>query len=368
VLRQNPAGEKSMTSYDHQFFIDSVALLLGHRTSHMGVHQYADHMATRYGKPMSGVALWQEIEHNHRAYYIPTAERQLIASLAVEVNKHVPPGTPFVDLGPGTLKTVAEKSLPILRAIQSNLYVPIDTCMRFCSEAGSVVRQHLPEAEVLPCFEHFFADDAAPACDRQSLAFLGGIIIANIEAPLSKEPPKAQLVRHLGNLARITNGGWLLASTDANQDEDENRAMYFENALIEINHFFRMAEELPFTGFDPYAFEYDPYWIAESSQLGHTAIATKDMRVTVRSPYWSGVMEIEAGRRFHLKNSFKYRDEFFTSCAEGAGFKVMKKWAHHDKPMRLFLLRAMQNACGEKHEIVARLPPARIPTTKQRAA
>jgi uncharacterized SAM-dependent methyltransferase len=64
------------------------------------------------------------------------------------------------------------------------------------------------------------------------------------------------------------------------------------------------------------------------------------MSVTVRSPYWSGTIDIKAQTRFHLKNSFKYTDAFFTSCAESAGYTVMKKWEHHSKPMRLFLLRA----------------------------
>ncbi len=329
-----------MTGCDRKFLLDSVALLQGNRVSHMGVHQYADHRATRYGKPMSGAALCRDIEHNHKAYYIPGIERQMIAAMADEVKSYVPEGTPFVDLGPGTLQTVAEKSLPFVQAVQSNIYIPIDTSIKFCSEAGTVVRKHVPRAKVVPCFENFFSDDAEPVCDKPALAFLGGITIANIEAPLSKEPPRTQLIRHLGNLARITNGGWLLASTDANQNEDENRTMYFENALIEVNHLFRMAEDLPFAGFDPYGFEYDPFWIRESSQLAHTAIAMKDMNVIVRSPICSGVIDIKAGTRLHLKNSFKYRDEFFASCAEAAGFTVMKIWRHNTKPMRLFLLRA----------------------------
>jgi uncharacterized SAM-dependent methyltransferase len=342
--RQDPTQETIMTAYERDFLLDSIALLQGRRSSHMGVHQYADHKATRYGKPMSGALLLQEIEHSHKAYYIPSVEREMIADIAHDVKEHVPPGTPFLDLGPGTLKTVAEKSLPFVRALQSETYIPIDTSLKFCSEAGLVIQKHVPQASIAPCFENFFSDDAEAACDRPALAFLAGITIANIEASLSRIPPRPELVRHLKNLARITNGGWLLASTDANQDEAENRTMYFENALIEVNHLFRMAEELPFTGFDPYAFEYDPLWIAESSQLAHTAIVTKDMSVTVNSRYWSGKIQIEGGRRIHLKNSFKYRDEFFISCAESAGFSITRIWKHRSKPMRLYLMRAGEAA------------------------
>jgi uncharacterized SAM-dependent methyltransferase len=333
-----------MRRYDRKFLLDSVALLQGERASHMGVHQFAEHKAKRYGKPMSGAALWREIERNHNAYYIPGIEREMIATFAPEVKDFVPEGTPFVDLGPGTLKSVAEKSLPFLRAIRSEMYIPIDTSITFCSEAGLIVQKHVPGATIAPAFEDFFSDDAEPACDRPAMAFLGGITIANIEAALSNNPPRSQLLRCFKNLARITHGGWLLATTDANQDQAQNRAMYFENALIELNHLFRMAEELPFTGFDPYAFEYDPLWIAEASQLAHTAIATKDMKVTVGSPFWSGVITIKAGTRFHLKNSFKYKDAFLTSCAEAAGLRAVKRWEHHKKPMRLFLLRAMAEA------------------------
>jgi uncharacterized SAM-dependent methyltransferase len=355
---QNPTQEKNMKGHDRSFLLDSVALLQGTRWSHMGVHQFADHKATRNGQAMSGALLWHEIEHNHKHYYIPGVEREMIAAVAQEIGNLVPEGTPFVDLGPGTLKTVAEKSLPVLRAVQSDMYIPIDTSMKFCSEAGMVIQNHVPQATVVPCLENFFSDDAEAACDRPSLAFLAGITIANIEAPLSIQPPRTQLFRQLKNLASIANGGWLLVSTDANQDRAENRAMYFENALLELNHLFRMAEELPFTGFDSYAFQYDPFWIPESSQLAHTALATKDMSVTVRSPYWSGTINIKAATRFHLKNSFKYRDGFFTSCAESAGYTVMKKWEHHDKPMRLFLLRVTPEARHQRDEDASRFAPA----------
>ena len=84
-----------MTGYDRQFLLDSVALLQGTRASHMGVHQYADHSATRYGRPMSGAALCRDIEHNHKAYYIPSIERQMIAAMAEDVKTYVPEGTPF---------------------------------------------------------------------------------------------------------------------------------------------------------------------------------------------------------------------------------------------------------------------------------
>jgi len=132
--------------------------------------------------------------------------------------------------------------------------------------------------------------------------------------------------------------GWLLASTDANQDEDENRRCIFENALIEINHLFRMAEELPFVGFDPYAFEYDPLWIPESSQLAHTAIADEGHEHDRAIAFLVQCHRHQGRYTVPSENSFKYRDEFFTSCAETAGFTVMKRWEHHRKPMRLFSL------------------------------
>ncbi len=106
-----------MKIFEKKFLLDSVALLRGERGSHMGIHQYADHKATRYGKPMAGILLWHEIECSHKAYYIPGVEREMIAAIAGEIGGQVPEGTPFVDLGPGTLKTVAERLFEKFRGL-----------------------------------------------------------------------------------------------------------------------------------------------------------------------------------------------------------------------------------------------------------
>ena len=91
----------------------------------------------------------------------------MIAGMADDVKSYLPEGTPFIDLGPGTLKTVAEKSLPFIRAVQSNIYIPIDTSIKFCSEAGTIVRKHVPRVKVVPCFENFFSREVRRQARRQ---------------------------------------------------------------------------------------------------------------------------------------------------------------------------------------------------------
>ncbi|MFY9288434.1 MAG: L-histidine N(alpha)-methyltransferase [Alphaproteobacteria bacterium] len=291
---------------------------------------------------MSGALGWKRYEHDCPSYYILRCEREMIGQVANDLHELdlVPQGVPFIDLGPGTIEAVEEKSLPVVLALNSHTYVPVDVSLKFCSEAGGVIKQHLRDVVVSSSVENFFSDEVDPALDTAGIGFLGGITIANIEAPLSKEKPTQELINGLKNLARITGGGWLLLTTDANQSEAENKAMYSENGLFEINTFYRMAHELPFKGLNPDGFVYDPYWIPESSQLGHTALATEDMLVEVSSSCFTGIIPVRKGQRYHLKNSFKYTDEFFIRCAKAAGYSVIEKWSHHEKPLRFFLLKA----------------------------
>jgi hypothetical protein len=114
-----------------------------------------------------------------------------------------------------------------------------------------------------------------------------------------------------------------------------------------------MAHELPITGLDPEAIAYDPVWVKESSQLGHTGVALKDMTVSVSAPEFQGSIEIQKGDRFHLKNSFKYRDDFFLSCVDQAGFVPLNSWSHPEKPLRLFLIEATSAALSSSMPALA---------------
>ena len=326
--------------YDRQFLIDSVALLQHKRVSHMGAHQYVNHGAMRGDFPMSGTLGWQRYENDCPSYYIPMCEKELIKEAALELGNFIEPGTPLVDLGTGTLEAVETKSLLLARALQSEIYAPVDASLKFCSEAGGLVQRVLPGIKIRPSIENFFSEDAEPPIDIPAMGFLGGTTIANIEAPLSSRKPTAALISTLKNLGRIVSNGWLLLSTDSNQDEAENKAMYSENGLFEINTFDRMVYELPFSGLDPTCIVYDPIWIKESSQFAHSALAIKDMSVSVEAPEFRGVIQIRRGDRFHLKNSFRYTDEYFLSCAEQARLSNLRIWRHNQRPIHLFLLKA----------------------------
>jgi uncharacterized SAM-dependent methyltransferase len=339
-----------MKVYDRQFLKDSVALLLHRRVAHMGAHQYADHKAMRGDFPMSGALGWQRYEHDCPNYYILKYERELIATAVPDLASFLDEGTSLIDLGTGTLEAVESKSLPIVQTLQSENYVPIDTSLKFCSDAGKIIQKVRPQTLIKPSIENFFSDDVEPALDKPALGFLGGITIANIEAPISVDRPTGTLVKSLKNLAKIVGGGWLLLSTDANQSETENKAMYSENGLFEINTFDRMAHELPMAGLDPTGIVYDPVWIAESSQLAHTGVAIKTMSVEVESSEFRGSITIQKGDRFHLKNSFKYPDEYFLFCLKQAGFMDLKVWRHPKKPLRLFLLKAPAIKLPARHQ------------------
>jgi uncharacterized SAM-dependent methyltransferase len=322
--------------YDLEFLKDSVALLQGTRSSHMGVHQYADHGAMRGNMPMSGALGWNRYETNCPSYYIIRCENELLPRVMADTAGLVPRGTPFVDFGPGN----AKKSLIVVEALDSATYAPIDRSATYRREAGFKVQQLKPGIEVVSSGQDFFSPYAEAILDDPGLGVLPASTIGNIEGRLSKLPPAPQLRSALKSLARITGGGRILLTTDPNQDEEEVKRMYAENGLFEVNTLDRMAYELPISGLYPDEFDYDPYWIPESSQLGHTAVARKTMHVRVVSDFFTGTIPILGETRVHFKNSFKFPDEFFVSEAQAANVPVVEKWTHPLKPSTYWLLDA----------------------------
>jgi uncharacterized SAM-dependent methyltransferase len=122
-------------------------------------------------------------------------------------------------------------------------------------------------------------------------------------------------------------GGYLLVSMDCNLDGELNKKLYNEprHKLFGVNHLFRMAEELPLVGFDPYGFEYLPVWHKHCGLLAHTVCATKDQSFDMGKDGEIHV-SIKHGEIFHYNNSFKYRSDFFESCAEKAKLRIVRQW------------------------------------------
>jgi uncharacterized SAM-dependent methyltransferase len=318
---------------DQRFLDDTLALFAGTRHGHMGLHQYAAHHGMRGTTRMSGADLWRRFATEVDGYYIPAADRALLLDNLEDISDQIPIGTPFVDLGPGSMTAIREKSLPLLRAIGAKDYCPIDMSQAFLDDAEAALTPY--GLRVSPRQEDFFAPTEQTGLEDPSLAYFSSSNISNLTGPISKTAPTDQLTKALSKLAHRSHDGWLLISFDSNQDGAWLQRMYGApvHRLFGANVFHRMAEELPMQDFDPSEFIYHPVWNAPAGQLAHTVSATKSQNFSLAGQRF----QIRCGDRLHLNNSYKYPESLFEQCATRAGLHVWSRW-QQDTPMRLYLL------------------------------
>jgi uncharacterized SAM-dependent methyltransferase len=316
------------------FLQDSIDLFKGTKTSHMGPHQYVPHNGMRKGKPTSGDRLWAETEtrHNVSSEAMFNAETTLLRQAATEIGDYLPIGLPVVDLGPGTVQAFRNKVLPLMRSLRSGRYIPVDESIGFLQDLMGA-EDIKGKFEIHPLIDDFFVGTRRYS-DEMSLVCSFGSIISNIENPISEELPEKSLAAGLVHLAAATNHGALLIAFDSSQDGESIKAYYQLHTLFQLNIFDRMAVELPLQNFDPLAFDYEPFWIPSSGQLAHMAVVNKDISFQIGEERIS----LKRGQRLHLKNSYKFTNEFFEKICLMSGFEIMKLWENTSKS-KAYLLK-----------------------------
>lgn len=304
------------------FLSSSLDLFLGKRCSHMGAYQYSVHAGSRNGRSTSGAALWAEAEgeRNRSEDNMVSAETALMKTVTSEIRHYVPLNTTVVELGPGTTAAFQRKTLPIIRALQSKRCVLVDQSVAFLK---AILADTSLGAEV--SMKHFLADffqTEEPYCCDKALVCSFGSTISNILHPIDRLPPKQALIDSLRSMAKAAQEGWMIVGVDCDQDGESIKTYFRNHALFQLNIFDRMAAELPLSGFDPLAFDYEPEWFASSGQLAHVAVVNRDMEFTLAGKR----VLLGRGQKLHIKNSYKFDPEFFEVCCLSAGLDILHIW------------------------------------------
>lgn len=325
------------------FLQDSIDLFKGRKTSHMGAHQYVPHTGMRHGKSTSGDKLWAETEaqHNVSSKAMFNAETVLLRQAASKINQFIPQGLPVVDLGPGTVQAFRNKVLPLMQAIRSEKYIPVDESIVFLQDLfhEEKVRNHY---SIRPLIDNFFENES-PYHDGSALVCSFGSTISNIENAISNDLPEESLIKGLYRLASAANDGALLVAFDSNQNGESIKDYYRLHALFQLNIFDRMAVELSMKDFDALVFDYEPVWIPASGQLAHTAIATRNTDFEIGG----NSIHLEKGQRLHLKNSYKFQTAFFEQACHALQLDILRVW-EDDSTSKVYLLRLPPYAASKK--------------------
>jgi uncharacterized SAM-dependent methyltransferase len=305
----------------------------------MGMHQYSDHAGMRDGKSMSGARLWAEAEAEREAAYRNGvtnkmgAELALIQEVAAALATYIPQAANLIELGPGTLHSFRHKTMPLLRALKSPQCLIIDKSPAFLKDIK--ISEAAVGVSIVPIEEDFFLGKTLhQIADQPVLVCAFGGIISNLIAPLSAAMPTALLTSTLHKFALTIRHGWLLIAFDSSADPQEITAYYAKHALFQLNIFDRMQVELPMSeAFDPTAFDYVPHWNAAAHQLGHMAVLNRDLDFTIDAV----PIALKKGQVLHLKNSYKFPDDFFEQCCAKAALPIVQSWQRDTA--RAYLLR-----------------------------
>ncbi len=316
------------------FLQDSIDLFKGRKASHMGAHQYVPHAGKRNGKPTSGDKLWAETEaqHNISAKAMFNEETVLLRQAASEIHHFLPQGLPVVDLGPGTVQAFKNKVLPLIQALQSEQYIPVDESIVFLQDLFRMegIKGHY---SIRPLIDNFFENES-PYHEGSALVCSFGSTISNIESPIGDELPEESLIQGLYRLALAASDGALLVAFDSNQNGEAIQEYYRLHALFQLNIFDRMAVDLPMKDFDPLAFDYEPVWIPSSGQLAHTAIVTRDIAFEIDGQ----PITLTKGQKLHLKNSYKFTPTFFEKACHALQLDILRVWGDSSNS-KVYLLK-----------------------------
>jgi len=314
----------------------------------MGSFQYDDHLGMRNGVSTSGYKQWSEADQKRAApsqtgeQNMASVERESAKKVAADIKRRklLPEGLPTVELGPGTLGAFVDQTLPIIQAFRGVACTIVDKARRFlekiCDEENSLGLRITPiESDFFESNDRYYNED------NEALLVMFGTI-SNINASISDELPKVELVEGLKRIANRINKGWLLLSFDSDQDGEKIKSYYQEHELFQLNIFDRMAIEGLEEGwldnrFDPTAFNYIAEWHPTSGQLAHTAVVNRDMTFSLNGKE----VTFETGKKLHIKNSYKHTPEFFEECCKPAGLEVVEAWL--DSSVKFYLLKKLMS-------------------------
>lgn len=339
MMQQHNKLNKIAKKGDSALTKDCVSLFSGNQFGHIGIYAYST--PKFIGDTVNGSQLWANFVKNSQSYYIPTQENLLIQEAAPCIIKLLPNIATLIDLGVGSLSATQSKTLPFIRSSQKlKYYIPVDISLDFMTQAKFAVRQEKPSVHIHPCIADFMCENIIYPVELPVLALSFGGSVTNIAGNAKEGVPIAKIIHTLKHFSKlIGHGGHFVVTQDTNQNGEEIISSYIhpDHSKMEENLMHRIARDCPVNGnFNPNAWQYEPVWIAENSQLCHTVVAQAAQEFELAGKSFS----FAKGHRLHLDNSFKYPIDLFQDMAQQAGFDVVKTYTKKGNHIALHVLRA----------------------------
>lgn len=316
-LFRSPTKAKSPVS---QLKRDAQGLFSGDRTGHIGYMRYGS--PAFEGDKVLGAQFWYNSQQSD-SYYLAREETELLKRvLSDDVLKQIV-SKRFIDLGPGDIYAVANKSIPLVNELQIKDYIALDTCENYARDAAVCVATSC-KVNASYRIANFFTRDLNIRTEKAFL-FMGGSTISNIPVDIAIKDSTLHLVSFLRRVRKCVDvGSHFLIGYDANNDKETLDRSYNDNYPVSRfyqNAFWMIERDTDYV-FDPDAFAYRGCWIPEEHRFAHYLVAQRDCKVTAANETYY----FYKGAALHIDNSYKFPVAMMERAAENAGWKAKKIW------------------------------------------
>ena len=301
------------------------------------------------GKHLYNRDNWTSVIKYDADYYPAEADRELVRNALQDIGDWgVPQHTAYVDLGVGGITSFERYALPIMQQLHSKHYIGVDYCDQVLKDLQTLRPANLAGLHIDTVkLDLFCASNQFIASKKRALGVMNGLTIGNIGDVGSIRHLKISLNDVLRQLSQLCGHGWLLITTDTNQDEASLRRAYNTAGVQNLFRWLmtRVDQELPVKNYQPGLFGYESIFNRQLQRMEHRAIATQAMDFTLGGR----PIHLERGQPVHLCSSYKYRRDLFEECCHRAGLSSVREWTH-ETGVVLYLLKDINSSPSFKHD------------------
>tara|TARA_R110000782_G_scaffold12913_5_gene38264 strand:- start:7279 stop:9654 length:2376 start_codon:yes stop_codon:yes gene_type:complete len=286
------------------------------------------HVPPKYLYDARGSRLFDAICETEE-YYVPDAEREILATSGVEIAAAIGPGAVVIEPGAGD----GSKAAMLLGALERpRMYVPVEISSEALRAGAERVARACPGLAVQPVCAGFRAGlDAlrgVPGVPRT--VYFAGSTIGNME-----RPEREELLGCFARAAGVT--GRLLVGFDLRKDAGVLGRAYDDaggvSARFALNLIERLNRELG-AGLDQDAFRYEAVWDAAESRIEMALVCERDQTARVAGTE----IPLPAGDRIVTERSYKFTPEMIREEAAAAGLIPTRVWTDAREWFSLVLL------------------------------
>jgi uncharacterized SAM-dependent methyltransferase len=330
-MREPPKKHKtpSKSEASNRFLIDAINLFTGDRSGHMS--PYAFTHAQYKGDPANGIHYWTQFIKTSKNYYLYNEECDLIRKHSKRIISHLPRDVSFIELGPGELNAVRQKTVRLLDEFNKardkdgqfrhiTEYVALDISSRFANSARKEVGHRFGIVTSAAVSDFNAGELNIDTWSHPVMLIFGGTVF---NAPQVKNMKTEYVLKsYLENIRDIVGpGGYIIMSQDTNNNKESLMDAYEHKmsakAALSIMH--RIERDLETKNFSGKDFEHVARWSPDKNLLSLNAVSKADKTFTL-----GGIsFRINKGEEFSLVNAFKYSTERFKTIAEESGFEII---------------------------------------------